>query len=371
MSRPLIGLMALSLVLILSAAPASAQSNLANCKYYTKTQQDFEQGLKYCESCIYDEPENPEARYFGAWCLAEMGRWEDAWTSFAWLIDRSKSKDKKIRKHAKWAKTRVQSYFVEHFNRGVEALNNANISEASREFAVATKINPRKPEGFLNYGYTLNELGNQEGAIDAFRAAIAIDPTQAVGYDYLSVALGNRRKDLLALDEPDSMAVSEITKEYKATLEKVLEFNPESDAALLQLGDLALADGKTEEGLELLLRSIRIAPDNIANLYNVGVGFYEREDFANSAKVFGLVTQELDDPADDMWRDAMFNLGLSQLELEDWESCAATMEQLVAVNPEEADYYRILARAYNGAGDTQKASDNLMKYDEMLQAQGG
>jgi tetratricopeptide (TPR) repeat protein len=144
MSRPLVGVVA-ALALILAWVPASdaqLQNALGNCKYYTKTQQDFEQGLPYCRQCIEDEPENPEARYYGAWCLAEMGRFDEAWTSFKWLIDRKGDKDKKIQKHAKWAQDRVQSYFAKHFNEGVKFLNANDLASAKDEFKAATQIYP-------------------------------------------------------------------------------------------------------------------------------------------------------------------------------------------------------------------------------------
>jgi tetratricopeptide (TPR) repeat protein len=367
----MIGVWALALLLL--AVPAvHAQSALANCKYYTKTQEDFEQGLDYCARCILEEPENPEARYYGAWCLAEMGRWEDAYESFYWLMERRKHKDKKIRKHAKWASERVQNYFVSHFNAGVELLTAGDNPGAKEEFLIATKINPGKPEGFLNLGYTQNQLDDPEGAIASFRKAIEIAPDQAIGYDYLSVALSKRRESLLAFAEvADSMDIVETTQELETTLNKVLEFNPENDAALLELGDLAFARGDQAQGIEHYMKAIEISANNVLSLYNVGIGFYERDEYEPAAEVFALVAQTLDDPDDAVWVDAMYNLGLSQLYGKMFEGCVETVERLVDVNPDEKDYYRILATACNQIGEKEKASRYLMKYDEMLRAEEG
>ena len=368
MSRPILGLAALVLVLLATAPTAHAQSNLANCKFYTKVQQDFRQGLAYCEKCIEDEPENPEARFFGAWCLAEVGEWDQAWESFNWLMDQRNSKSKKMRKHAKFARDYVRNYFVTHFNNGVALLNEQDYRGARDEFEITTRIWPTKSEGFLNYGYALSQLDNHELAIEAFRSAVAIDTTQSTGYEYLSSALGNYRAALQAEEYPDSALVAQTTVELEGVLQKVLLFKPENDAALLQLGDIAVDAGRTEEGIDLLVRSVRISPENVTKLYNVGIGFYERDQYTTSARVFRLVTEELDDPADTMWLDAMFNLGLSQLYDEDYAGCVLTMERLKEVNPAEPDYYRILGSAYRGAGDTKKASENVMKYDELLRA---
>ena len=152
MRSPLV-VLALIVIAWAQAGPALAQSALSNCKYYTKTQQDFQAGLQYCEQCIKDEPENPEARYYGAWCLAEVGRYSDAWPSFAWLIERINDKDKTVQKHAKWASERVQLYFAKHFNEGVKQLQANNLAAARDEFEKATQIGPNKADAFLNLGY--------------------------------------------------------------------------------------------------------------------------------------------------------------------------------------------------------------------------
>ena len=68
---------------VLRAPAASAQSALANCKYYTKVLQDFASGLPYCEQCLKEEPTNPEARFYAGWCLAEAGKFSEAHEAFA------------------------------------------------------------------------------------------------------------------------------------------------------------------------------------------------------------------------------------------------------------------------------------------------
>ena len=369
MSRPLVGLVALALILAwVPASDAQLQNALGNCKYYTKTQLDFTQGLPYCQQCIDDEPENPEARYYGAWCLAEMGRFEEAWPSFKWLIDRKNDKDKKIQKHAKWAQERVQSYFAKHFNGGVTMLNANDLPGAREEFKAATQINPTKPEGFLNLGYVDNQLGDADAALAAFKKAIEIAPNNATAYEYYSVALGRKRDAMVAAANPDTAAVAAVTEDLKATLNKVVANNPANDAALLQLGDLEMALGHEEQGIEYVEKAIAIAPENVVKLYNIAVGFYQRNEYEKAARAFGLVADQVKDPDDDLWRDAMYNRALALKEAKKFEEALEVALKLVEVNDQEADYHSLASGIYLQLKNLPKASEHAERAETLKAA---
>ncbi len=364
MSRPLVALALAGLVLV--AAPgARAQSSLANCKYYAKTLQDFEQGLQYCEQCILEEPENPEARYYGAWCLAEMGRYEDAWPSFEWLIERSNSKDKSTKKHAKWAAERVQAYFARHFNKGVQLLNANDMEGAREEFLMASQINPTKAEGFLNLGYVETQLGNPDEALKSFRKALEIAPDRKESYEYYSVALGRRRDALLAEVRPDSAAIADVTAELKTALDNVVQNEPSNDAALLQLGDIELAEGNEEKGIGYIQRAIEISPDNVVKLYNIAVGFYQRSEYEKAATTFDLVAQHVDDPEDELWRDAMYNRGLALKEAGKYQEALECALKLIEAKPTEPDYHNLASGIYVALKDLPKASEHAERAETL------
>lgn len=370
MSRPLVGLSAIA-ALILSwvpAADAQLQNALGNCKFYTKSQQDFYQGLPYCEQCITENPENPEARYFGAWCLAEVGQYEKAWESFKWLIDRKNDKDKKIQKHAKWAQERVQAYFARHFNKGVEYLNANDLPSAKDEFESASQINPTKPEAYLNLGYVEGQLGRSDEALRAFKRAIEIAPDNATAYEYYSVALGKKRDTLLAQANPDSAAVAEVSAELRKTLERVVAQTPDNDAALIQLGDLELAVGNEEAGIALVEKAIAISPENVVKLYNIAVGFYQRNEYEKAASTFALVAQHVDDPEDDLWRDAQYNRTLALKEANKPQEALAVALELLAADANQADYHNLVSGIYVELKDLPKAAEHAERAEALKTA---
>lgn len=375
MRRPHVGwLVAVSVaVWMCFATGAQAQSALANCKYYTKVQQDFEQGLPYCEQCIEDEPDNPEARFYGAWCLAEQGKWEGAWESFSWLIDRASSKDKNTRKHAKMASERVANYFATHFNTGVEYLNagEEQFPAAEREFTIATTINPREANGFLNLGFTRNALGNVEGALSAFESAIEVAPDNATAYEYYSVALGSKRDSLLAQEDTDPQVIADVTAKLKDALERVVAAKPSNDAALLQLGDIALREGDQDKAFDYIKKAIDVDPNNVVKLYNIAVEFYQSKDYEAAARTFALVAEQEDDPDSDLWRDAKYNGALSLRGMGDIDGSLALVLELLEADAEQAEYHSLASQLYYKKNDLPKANEHMEKYQQLSAPAGG
>jgi tetratricopeptide (TPR) repeat protein len=375
MSRPGIGLLTAVLVgaSLFLAPTVQAQSALANCKYYTKVQQDFEQGLPYCTKCIEDEPDNPEARFYGAWCLAEMGDWDAAWESFSWLLDRKDSKDKDIRKHAKMAAERVSVYFGQHWNKGLEHLKagDEHLPEAESEFSIASRINPRQAAAFLNLGFTRNQLGDTEGALEAFETAIEVDSTNATAYEYYSVALGNKRDRMMAEGNADPEELAEITAKLKDALERVIATKPSNDAALLQLGDIALLEGDRAAGIDYITRAIDVDPNNIVKLFNKAVGFFQAKEYTPAAETFALVAEREDDPSSDLWSDSKYYGALSLFKDDKVDESLVLVLELLEANPNEKDYHSLASQLYLKKKEIAKANEHMQKYEELDAAEGG
>jgi tetratricopeptide (TPR) repeat protein len=359
------GILGMILVQFLLVPAGFAQSALSNCKYYTKTQQDFVQGLPYCEQCLEEEPDNPEARFFAGWCLAEVGRYEDAWKAFEWLIERKNDKDKKIKKHAKWALERVQSYYAAHFNKGVELLNSEDTQGAYREFLYATQIKPIEADAYLNRGFVETQLGDLDAAIESFRTARRVNPKNKAAPLYLVDAIGRRLSDEQNVEEPDEELMAALQTELKSGLAAVVEADPSNDAALLRLGSMEFAEGNGEAAVGYVQKAIEIDAGNIQHLYNYGVDYYNSNDFESAQNIFKTVISEIDDPNENLWRDASYMLGVCQLYTEDYDACIATLESLVKVDSEDPEYFNILGRAYAKAGNMEKASEAVQTYQRL------
>jgi tetratricopeptide (TPR) repeat protein len=287
-----------------------------------------------------------------------VGRFSEAYESFKWLMDRANDKDKSIQKDAKMASDRVSSYFAAHFNEGVNDLKANNLESARDEFLKATQINPEKPDGFLNLGYTQNQLGDVDGAITSFRKAIEIAPDRKDAYEYYAVALAAKRDALMKSDKPDSSQVAQVAADLKSTLEKVIQVDQANDTALSQLGELELAAGEDSMAISHYTKAIEIQPDNLAKLYNVAVGFYQRDQFKQAAKSFAIVTDHADTTTDhDLWRDAMYNRALSLKSDGQNEQALSCAQKLIASDDKDPKFHQLASGIYVALKDTKKAQE--------------
>jgi tetratricopeptide (TPR) repeat protein len=362
----------LCLLVLLGAAPAAfAQaSNLANCKYYTKVTQDFEQGLPYCQKAIEENPEDPEARFYGAWCLAERGQFADAYRSFAWLLERKDAGNKAIEKHAKLAGERVSAYYGEFFNKGLELLNAGDTQGASEQFLHASQIDPRQPAAHLNLGFTLTQLDSLDGALQSFRTAVQQVPADTTAHQFYWDALSRKLAELRSADPPDTAAIAALSGDLRASLEALLRLKAPSADEHLALADLDFAAGNREGGLEHMRTAIELSSDSVVNLVNLGLQFYGNDQHEAVVDAMNLALQYLDDPEDqDVWKKATWVLGLSQYEMEHWADALTQFEKLLALEPENLEYLPRAGMAARKAGQMEKGTAYLVRWEELKEAQ--
>jgi tetratricopeptide (TPR) repeat protein len=367
---------AFSIVLSIAlwASAASAQSALANCKYYTKVLQDFASGLPYCEQCLKDEPNNPEARYYAGWCLAEVGKFAEAHEAFAPLLGKSNDKDKSVRENAKMAEERVKAYAGDHFNKGSELLGKGDMKAAHDEFQKAAAIDPNLAIAQVSLGYTAKQLGDLDGAVAAYRKALVIEPKNPDANVNISVALSAKLDQLRAGQPPDTAQIAVVRSELIQALTVVTEIDSSKSAALAysQLGQLQLEAGEMEKGLEYLNKAAAIDPEYKGELfkvlYNTGLTQFEAKKFVEASELL-LKASEAVPQTDPNWENTMYNLAFSYFNAGDYAKCAEVTEKLVAVSPQK-DYFNMLMLAYGKLGDQQKAAAAAKKYEELSKAEG-
>jgi len=360
------------LAMLTGASSAFAQaSSLANCKYYMKVQQDFDQAFQYCPQAIEENPEDPEARFYGAWCMAEMGDLDGARDSFFWLIERKDSEDKDIKKHAKWAVERVDGYYARFFNKGIELLKAEDLQGARDAFEFATQIDPRKTGAFLNLGYTQTQLDDLDAATQSFEQAIDMNPENLDARNYLWDALNRKQLELREQDTPDPEQLAAVRAQLRETLDKILELDPAgtgSPDAHLQLGDLDLAEGNREAAFEHLRKAIELDPNSVVNLVNVGIQFYQDDEYEHAVDALKLVRDYVTDPADDIWVKSTWVLGLAEFELERWADALGHFEELLENDPDNLDYLPKAGLAARKADQKQKGDQYLIRWEELKEA---
>jgi tetratricopeptide (TPR) repeat protein len=186
------------------------------------------------------------------------------------------------------------------------------------------------------------------------------------------VAASAKRDELLNATPPDSAAVAANRAELMKSLEVVVAGETadplEAAIPLAQLGGLQMESGMTEAGLANLKKAADLDPSNAAMLYNVGVELLNSGQHSAAANVFGMTADALKDSSNELWPDTMFNMALAHFNAGEYPKAVESVEKLIAVHPDQKDYYELLRQAANKMGDSAKAASAAKKYDELSKA---
>lgn len=168
-------------------------------------------------------------------------------------------------------------YYKAHYNLGTVLEQQRRYAEAIKEFK---KVIQRRPAFYLAYNYLgliYVELKQYADAIKAYSRAIQLNKRDPIPICNLGLAYdksGQYRKAI-------------------AAFRKALTLAPRHLDALKDLGDLLICEGiSVMEGLKLLQKAKRIAPDDPEVLACLAVGYLKQGRQAQATK-FALRAQEL------------------------------------------------------------------------------
>jgi putative PEP-CTERM system TPR-repeat lipoprotein len=245
--------------------------------------------------------------------------------------------------------------------------------QASEHLETALDINPEFQQADILL--VLNRLQKQdyEGAIEAAKAYQRRNIGNVAPYNVLG-------RVYLEAGRPEDAREAFI---------RALSFEPANPSANLSLAQMALAEGDGEAAREHYQAVLQHDPDNLSTLLQLAaLEAREQNETAMAARLrramdkhptaleprlmlgryylgSGRANQvsQLFADLDDLQRQSRPVLeltALAQLYSQDHEIAQASLEQLIAANPETAHYHYLLALAASGAGDQEKAKRELM-----------
>jgi tetratricopeptide (TPR) repeat protein len=136
----------------------------------------------------------------------------------------------------------------------------------------------------------------------------------------------------------------------------------------MQLADLAFAKGENQKAIEYVTKATEIAPEKIAELYNMGIEFYNADDYGPAIQALRTVMTQVDDESDELWRRSLYVVGLSSLYTEDYAGCITAMDKLISLDPDNMDYYLNRGKAHAKAGNESAAAADITKWEKMKEA---
>ncbi len=133
-------------------------------------------------------------------------------------------------------------------------------------FRRMTTESPTYPAAHFNYAFELRRLGDIDGAMVAYRKAIALDPGMALAYSNLGALLQSRGQ----LVEAESLYL------------KTIELRPDYSLAWNNLGIVRYRRGDSDGAAQALRRAIELKPSDAGAVYNLG-RLYQQSGAADSA----------------------------------------------------------------------------------------
>ncbi len=111
--------------------------------------------------------------------------------------------------------------------------------------------------------------------------------------------------------------------------------------------------------------SAKLGVDSAAVYSNIGIAAFNqrKDDPAKIDEALGFYQKALDLQPDDPA--IVFNAMIACMAKEDWATAASWGEKYVSISPSDAKGWQLLARCYSEAGDPDKASEALQRYQTL------
>ncbi|HXQ71404.1 MAG TPA: TonB family protein, partial [Pyrinomonadaceae bacterium] len=209
---------------------------------------------------------------------------------------------------------------------------------------------PNDVEALFQAGYISFKLNQLDQARGLFKKLIEVDPKHAGG-----------AANVAALDARyNEIRIGRKEKTPGVTLREVVQANPNSVEAHVNLGAQLIIEGVYPEALPILERAVSLQPNSAATQYNLGLAQIKEKKYegaiTSNRKALELKPN---------WPDAYNNLGLAYAGLGRWEEAVAAYREAVRIVPNYAGALYNLGIAYLRLGQKPAALQVVAKVREL------
>lgn len=191
-------------------------------------------------------------------------------------------------------------------------------SEALGQYQALLKREPNDVEALFHAGYISFKLDQLDQAKDYFRKMTEVDPKHSGGAANLA-ALEARYNEIHTDRNEKTPGI---------TLREVVQVNPNSVEAHVNLGAQLITEAVYAEAVPVLERAVSLRPNSAAAQYDLGLAQLKTKKFedavASNKKALELKPE---------WADAYNNLGLAYAGLSRWEEAANAYREAVRIEP--------------------------------------
>lgn len=220
------------------------------------------------------------------------------------------------------------------------------ISQAER----ALSLNPNSADAYLCMGTTFDSVGRSEEAVEAIKKAMRLNPHHAAYYNTsLAGAYRNLGQYEKAID----------------TLKSAVARNPDWIVAFIRLAQVYQDLGKYNDAIASLKEVLARDPDKIWAYFQLVINYLRIWEISQNQDPLILDRAlEIAEKAVTISHSYLGNhiaLSLAFLYRKQYEKAISEVEKIIALDPENADSYALLAAIYISMGRSKEANRNIEK----------
>ncbi|MCY4572283.1 MAG: tetratricopeptide repeat protein [Gemmatimonadetes bacterium] len=229
-----------------------------------------------------------------------------------------------------------------------------------------------RPEALHNLGVIYGNEGRFDEAIDTYGALLDVVRSRIEEVDSVTAASWRQREQDATFNRANILTRAERYEEAAQTYVEYLESAPGDVQALSGLAG-ALASGGQADSAQAIYNSLLDATGlGVRQYMDIGVGLYRSAQTVDTAVVdpkpiYGEAARAFRFAADisPRNRDAVYNMGQSLAEAEDWEALVPIADQLLELDAYNPQTYLLRALALNGVGEQEEAIEVYTQADSL------
>jgi len=314
----------------------------------------YERALSAADEAIASDPENPQGYYLKGEAHMGLGNLEEA----AENLDRA---EEIYPRYILETEVIREQAWIEHYNEGIEELQEENFDAAIAHFEMAHMIYQGRPDAMLQLAALLTERDRRDEAIDLYgevidlirgpRAADLDEELRPVWDESLPIAMFNKAQLLFE---------SERYLEAADVYEMVLEEDPDDLMALSNMAISLAAAGEGERAMALYDDLMQRPDLDARDYFLIGIGLYQVDEFEQAARAFGMTVDII--PGH---RDALFNRVQSLFLAEEWEELVEAGETLLELDTHNRAAHQFLAQGLVRLGQEHEAVQVMERMEEL------
>ena len=261
-----------------------------------------------------------------------------------------------------------------YFNKGIEENNARLYAVAAKDFDKAIKLNPNFIEAYIANGKANLEMRRIFDAVNNFSRAYELDPKNDEVIKQLTSLYFNNRQFQKAIefaekcnscdnkDQVLGISYYHLEDYGKAVkyLQQATAKNDKDAEAAYTLGRTYLELENEKEAIPQYQKAITLEPARNAWMYELGLIYFNQNDFKNSVKYFDMASGAGYNKTNDFYE----NYGFAQLYSGDTENGVKTLNILLERKPNNKELINNIAHAMY---ETKKYNEALGYFSKLVE----